>query len=104
MTNQFDHYCVFNHYFNSKKDCVFSHQEKQISASKTSPVNVPSQDNLISADSGKKSVSAEEIKPSSERTEITADEQTANAEPEETFRPSSEGKSMSLKQTEKIVL
>uniref|UniRef100_A0A8B9F4D9 Transforming acidic coiled-coil containing protein 3 n=1 Tax=Amazona collaria TaxID=241587 RepID=A0A8B9F4D9_9PSIT len=64
--------------------------EKQISPCKMSPANVPSQDNLISADSRKKSVSAEEIKPSFQRTEITADEQTANAEPEETFRPSSE--------------
>ncbi|KFQ56793.1 Transforming acidic coiled-coil-containing protein 3, partial [Pelecanus crispus] len=64
--------------------------EKQMSQSKMSPANVPSQDNLVSADSGKKSMSAEEIKPSSHRTEITADEQTANTEPEELFRPSSE--------------
>ncbi|KAM6136743.1 transforming acidic coiled-coil-containing protein 3 [Phoenicopterus ruber ruber] len=64
--------------------------EKQMSPSKMSPANVPSQDNLVSADSGKKSMSAEEIKPSSHRTEITADEQTANTEPEELFRPSSE--------------
>lgn len=67
-----------------------SAMEKQMSPSKMSPANVPSQDNLVSADSGKKSVSAEEIKPSSHRTEITADEQTANTEPEELFRPSSE--------------
>ncbi|KFW70439.1 Transforming acidic coiled-coil-containing protein 3, partial [Pygoscelis adeliae] len=65
--------------------------EKQMSPSKMSPANVPSQDNLVSADSGKKSMSAEEIKPSSHRPEITADEQTANTEPEELFRPSSEG-------------
>ncbi|KAF1653088.1 Transforming acidic coiled-coil-containing protein 3, partial [Aptenodytes patagonicus] len=65
--------------------------EKQMSPSKMSPANVPSQDNLVSADSGKKSMSAEEIKPSSHRTEIAADEQTANTEPEELFRPSSEG-------------
>ncbi|XP_068259173.1 transforming acidic coiled-coil-containing protein 3 [Nyctibius grandis] len=64
--------------------------EKQMSPSKVSPANVLSQDNLVSTDSGKKSVSAEEIKPSSHRTEITADEQTANTEPEELFRPSSE--------------
>ncbi|GAB0188033.1 transforming acidic coiled-coil-containing protein 3 [Grus japonensis] len=64
--------------------------EKQMNPSKMSPANVPPQDNLISADSGKKSVSAEEVKPSSHRTEITADEQTANTEPEELFRPSSE--------------
>ncbi|XP_074678017.1 transforming acidic coiled-coil-containing protein 3 [Strix aluco] len=64
--------------------------EKQMSPSKMSPANVPSQDNLVSADSGKKSVSAEEIKLSSRRTEITTDEQTANTEPEEFFRPSSE--------------
>ncbi|XP_074760477.1 transforming acidic coiled-coil-containing protein 3 [Athene noctua] len=64
--------------------------EKQMSPSKMSPANVPSQDNLVSADSGKMSVSAEEIKLSSRRTEITTDEQTANAEPEEFFRPSSE--------------
>ncbi|KAM6073233.1 transforming acidic coiled-coil-containing protein 3 isoform 3-T3 [Theristicus caerulescens] len=64
--------------------------EKQMSPSKMSPAHVPSQDNLVSADSGKKSVSAEEIEPSSHRTEITADEQTANTEPEELFRPSSE--------------
>ncbi|XP_075004636.1 transforming acidic coiled-coil-containing protein 3 isoform X2 [Calonectris borealis] len=64
--------------------------EKQMSPSKMSPANVPSQDNLVSADSGKKSMSGEEIKPSSHRTEITADEQTANTEPEELFRPSSE--------------
>ncbi|XP_041909356.1 transforming acidic coiled-coil-containing protein 3 isoform X2 [Corvus kubaryi] len=64
--------------------------EKQASPSKMFPVNVaPSQDNLVSTDSGKKSMSAEEIKPSSPRTEVTADE-TANAEPEELFRPSSE--------------
>uniref|UniRef100_A0A8C0EH44 Transforming acidic coiled-coil containing protein 3 n=1 Tax=Bubo bubo TaxID=30461 RepID=A0A8C0EH44_BUBBB len=64
--------------------------EKQMSPSKMSLANVPSQDNLVSADSGKKSVSAEEIKLSSCRTEITTDEQTANTEPEEFFRPSSE--------------
>ncbi|XP_009469452.1 PREDICTED: transforming acidic coiled-coil-containing protein 3 [Nipponia nippon] len=64
--------------------------EKQMSPSKMSPAHVPSQDNLVSADSGKKSMSAEEIEPSSHRTEITADEQTANTEPEELFRPSSE--------------
>ncbi|XP_068870737.1 transforming acidic coiled-coil-containing protein 3 isoform X2 [Aphelocoma coerulescens] len=64
--------------------------EKQASPSKMFPVNVaPSQDNLVSTDSGKKSMSAEEIKPSSPRTEVMADE-TANAEPEELFRPSSE--------------
>ncbi|XP_009984632.1 PREDICTED: transforming acidic coiled-coil-containing protein 3 [Tauraco erythrolophus] len=65
-------------------------KEKQMSLSKMSPANVPSQDNMIAADSGKKSVSAEEIKLSSHRTEITADEQTASTEPEELFRPSSE--------------
>ncbi|KFP94070.1 Transforming acidic coiled-coil-containing protein 3, partial [Haliaeetus albicilla] len=65
--------------------------ETQMSPSKMSPANVPSQDNLVSADSGKKSMSAEEIKPSSHRTEITANEQTASTEPEELFRPSSEG-------------
>ncbi|XP_015480956.1 transforming acidic coiled-coil-containing protein 3 [Parus major] len=64
--------------------------EKQMSPSKTSPANVaPSQDNLVSTDSRKKSMAAEEIKPSSPRTEVTAVE-TANAEPEEIFRPSSE--------------
>ncbi|KAM4780703.1 transforming acidic coiled-coil-containing protein 3 isoform 2-T2 [Cyanocitta cristata] len=64
--------------------------EKQASPSKMFPVNVaPSQDNLVSTDSGRKSMSAEEIKPSSPRTEVMADE-TANAEPEELFRPSSE--------------
>lgn len=65
-----------------------------------SPANVPSQDNLVSADSGKKSLAAEEIEPSSQRTETAAEEQTANAEPEELFRPSSEGKGISLGQTE----
>ncbi|NXY68447.1 TACC3 protein, partial [Glareola pratincola] len=65
--------------------------EKQMSPSKISPANVPPQDNLVSADSGKKSMSAEEIKPSSHRTEVTADEQTASTEPDELFRPSSEG-------------
>ncbi|XP_021250772.1 transforming acidic coiled-coil-containing protein 3 isoform X2 [Numida meleagris] len=64
--------------------------EKQISPSKMFPANVPSQDNLISADSGKRSVSAEEIKPTSHRTEVTADQQTASTEPEELFRPSAE--------------
>ncbi|NWW97295.1 TACC3 protein, partial [Rhynochetos jubatus] len=68
-----------------------SAMEKQMSLSKMSPANVPCQDNLISADSGKKSVSAEEIKPSSHTTEVTADEQTASTEPGEFFRPSSEG-------------
>ncbi|KFP13452.1 Transforming acidic coiled-coil-containing protein 3, partial [Egretta garzetta] len=65
--------------------------EKQMSPSKMSLANVPPQDNLVSADSGKKSMSAEEIKPSSHRAERTVDEQTANAESEELFRPSSEG-------------
>uniref|UniRef100_A0A8C5T5X6 Transforming acidic coiled-coil containing protein 3 n=1 Tax=Malurus cyaneus samueli TaxID=2593467 RepID=A0A8C5T5X6_9PASS len=65
-------------------------REKQMSPSKMSLANVaPSQDTLVSTDSGKKSIPAEEIKPSSLRTEVTADE-TANAEPEEVFRPSSE--------------
>ncbi|NXF82440.1 TACC3 protein, partial [Sclerurus mexicanus] len=65
--------------------------EKQTSPSKTSSANVvPSQDNLVSADGGKQSVSTE-VKPISHETEITADEETANAEPEEFFRPSSEG-------------
>ncbi|NXH82209.1 TACC3 protein, partial [Edolisoma coerulescens] len=64
--------------------------EKQVSPSKMSLANVaPSQDNLVSTDRGKKPVSAEEIKPSSPRIEVTAGE-TANAEPEELFRPSSE--------------
>ncbi|KAM9192969.1 transforming acidic coiled-coil-containing protein 3 isoform 2-T2 [Mergus octosetaceus] len=64
--------------------------KKQISPSKVSPANAPSQDNLVSADSGKRSMSAEETKPSSHKTEITADEQTASTEPEEFFRPSAE--------------
>ncbi|XP_055569408.1 transforming acidic coiled-coil-containing protein 3 isoform X1 [Falco biarmicus] len=64
--------------------------EKQMSPSTMSLANVLSQDNLVSADSGKKSMSAEEIKPSSHRTEIAAVEQTANTKPEELFRPSSE--------------
>ncbi|XP_042727121.1 transforming acidic coiled-coil-containing protein 3 isoform X2 [Lagopus leucura] len=64
--------------------------EKQISPSKVSPTIVPSKDNLVSADTGKKSMSAEEIKPTSHRNEVTADQQTAGAEPEELFRPSSE--------------
>ncbi|KAF4796525.1 transforming acidic coiled-coil-containing protein 3 isoform X3 [Turdus rufiventris] len=64
--------------------------EKQMSLPKVSLANVaPSQDNLISTDSEKKSISAEEINPSSPRTEVTADE-PANGEPEEFFRPSSE--------------
>ncbi|NWS32412.1 TACC3 protein, partial [Polioptila caerulea] len=64
--------------------------EKQMSPPKMSPANVaPSQDNLVSTDSGKNSMSAEEIKPSSPRIEVTAEE-TASAEPEELFRPSSE--------------
>lgn len=69
-----------------------------MSPSKMPPANVaPSQDNLVSTDSGKESMSAEEIKPSSPRIEVTADE-TANAKPEELFRPSSEGKGISFKQ------
>ncbi|XP_068005668.1 transforming acidic coiled-coil-containing protein 3 isoform X1 [Melanerpes formicivorus] len=64
--------------------------EKQMSPSKTFPANAPSQDHLVSADSGKKSMSVEEIKASSHRTEAAADEQAANTEPEEEFRPSSE--------------
>ncbi|XP_059326337.1 transforming acidic coiled-coil-containing protein 3 isoform X3 [Ammospiza nelsoni] len=64
--------------------------EKQMSPSKRSPAKVASsQDNLVSTDSGKKSMSAEEIKPSSPGIEGTADE-TAGAVPEELFRPSSE--------------
>ncbi|XP_010129074.1 PREDICTED: transforming acidic coiled-coil-containing protein 3-like, partial [Chlamydotis macqueenii] len=64
--------------------------EKQMSPSKVSPANVTSQDKLFSADSGKKSMSAEEIKSGSHRTDITADEEAATTEPEELFRPSSE--------------
>ncbi|XP_065490284.1 transforming acidic coiled-coil-containing protein 3 [Caloenas nicobarica] len=64
--------------------------EKQKSPSKMSPANISSQDNLVSADSGEKSMSADENKPSSHKTEITADEQTASTEPDEIFRPSSE--------------
>ncbi|XP_065591984.1 transforming acidic coiled-coil-containing protein 3 [Cyrtonyx montezumae] len=64
--------------------------EKQISPSKMSPANVPSQVDLVSADNGKRSKSAEEIKPTSHRTEIRADQQTASTEPEELFRPSAE--------------
>jgi len=75
-----------------------------MSPSKMPLANVPSQDNLVSADSEKNSMSAEEIKPSSHRTEITADEQTATTEPEELFRPSSEGKGISSGQTENILL
>ncbi|XP_074396564.1 transforming acidic coiled-coil-containing protein 3 isoform X2 [Zonotrichia albicollis] len=64
--------------------------QKQISPSKRSPAKVASsQHNLVSTDSGKKSMSAEEIKPSSPGIEGTANE-TAGAEPEELFRPSSE--------------
>ncbi|XP_005045602.1 PREDICTED: transforming acidic coiled-coil-containing protein 3 isoform X3 [Ficedula albicollis] len=64
--------------------------EKQMSPPKISPANVvPSQDNLVSTESGKYSMSREEIKPSSPKIEVAADE-TANAEPEELFRPSSE--------------
>uniref|UniRef100_A0A8C9NNK5 Transforming acidic coiled-coil containing protein 3 n=1 Tax=Serinus canaria TaxID=9135 RepID=A0A8C9NNK5_SERCA len=64
--------------------------EKQMSPSKMASANVaPSQDNLGSTDSGKKSMPAEEIKPSSPRIDVRADE-TANAEPDEIFRPSSE--------------
>ncbi|XP_058659039.1 transforming acidic coiled-coil-containing protein 3 isoform X2 [Ammospiza caudacuta] len=64
--------------------------EKQMSPSKRSPAKVASsQDNLVSTDSGKKSMSAEEIKPSSPGIEGTADE-TDGAVPEELFRPSSE--------------
>lgn len=74
-----------------------------MSLPKVSLANVaPSQDNLVSTDSEKKSMSAEEIKPSSPRTEVTADE-PANAEPEEFFRPSSEGKGISFKQTEHVL-
>uniref|UniRef100_A0A8C3RFV5 Transforming acidic coiled-coil containing protein 3 n=1 Tax=Cyanoderma ruficeps TaxID=181631 RepID=A0A8C3RFV5_9PASS len=64
--------------------------EKEISPSKKSSADAaPSQDVLVSTDSAEKSMSAEEIKPSSPKTEVTADE-TAKAEPEELFRPSSE--------------
>ncbi|NXB80119.1 TACC3 protein, partial [Donacobius atricapilla] len=70
--------------------------EKEMSPSKMSPANAaPSQHNTVSTDSGEKSMSAEEIKPSSSQTEVTADE-TANAEPEELFRPSSEVFGMSI--------
>ncbi|XP_015718193.1 transforming acidic coiled-coil-containing protein 3 isoform X3 [Coturnix japonica] len=65
-------------------------KEKQITPSKMSPAKVPSQANLVSADSGRRSVSAEEIKPASHRNEMTADQKTASAEPEELFRPSAE--------------
>ncbi|XP_072191211.1 transforming acidic coiled-coil-containing protein 3 isoform X2 [Excalfactoria chinensis] len=65
-------------------------KDKQISPSKMSPAKVPTQANLVSTDSGKRSVSAEKIKPASHRNEITADQQAASAEPEEIFRPSAE--------------
>ncbi|XP_062431229.1 transforming acidic coiled-coil-containing protein 3 isoform X2 [Rhea pennata] len=64
--------------------------EKKMSPSKLSSANVPSQDTLVSADSGKSSMPAEEVKLSFDRTEIIADDQTASAEPEEQFRPSAE--------------
>ncbi|XP_067154421.1 transforming acidic coiled-coil-containing protein 3 isoform X2 [Apteryx mantelli] len=64
--------------------------EKKMHPSKLSPANVPSQDNLVSVDSGKSSMPAEEIKLSSHRTEIIADDQTASTESEEQFRPSAE--------------
>ncbi|XP_061847801.1 transforming acidic coiled-coil-containing protein 3 isoform X3 [Colius striatus] len=64
--------------------------EKQMRPSKMSLTSGPSQDNLVSADSGKKSMSTEGNKPISNRTEITADGHTASTEPEELFRPSSE--------------
>uniref|UniRef100_A0A8B9S6M2 Transforming acidic coiled-coil containing protein 3 n=1 Tax=Apteryx owenii TaxID=8824 RepID=A0A8B9S6M2_APTOW len=64
--------------------------EKKMHPSKLSPANVPSQDNLVLVDSGKSSMPAEEIKLSSHRTEIIADDQTASTEPEEQFRPSAE--------------
>ncbi|NXY44675.1 TACC3 protein, partial [Ceuthmochares aereus] len=70
--------------------------EKQMSPSKMSPADVPFQDNLVSADGGKKSTSPKEIQPSSHRTGITADEQAANTEAEEIFRPSSEGMDMEI--------
>lgn len=74
-----------------------------MSPPKVPPADVaPSQDNLVSTDSVKKSMSAEEVKPSSPRTEVTADEPT-NAEPEEFFRPSSEGKGISFQQTEHVL-
>lgn len=74
-----------------------------MSPSKMSPAKVvPSQDNLVSTDNGKMSMSAEEIKPSSPRIEGAANE-TAGAEPEELFRPSSEGKGISFKQTENVL-
>ncbi|KFQ26822.1 Transforming acidic coiled-coil-containing protein 3, partial [Merops nubicus] len=65
-------------------------KEKKMSPSEMSPANVPSQDNLVSTDSGEKSVPAEEVEPSSHRTEIAAVEQAASSEPEEQFRPLSE--------------
>lgn len=74
-----------------------------MSPSKSSSANVaPSQDNLVSTGSGKKSMPAEEIKPSSPRIDVRADE-TANAEPDEIFRPSSEGKGISFKQTTETI-
>ncbi|KFV87003.1 Transforming acidic coiled-coil-containing protein 3, partial [Struthio camelus australis] len=65
--------------------------EKKMSPSKLSPGNVPSQDNLVSTDSGKSSMPAGEIKLSSNRTETITDDPTASTEPEEQFRPSAEG-------------
>ncbi|XP_068799688.1 transforming acidic coiled-coil-containing protein 3 isoform X5 [Struthio camelus] len=64
--------------------------EKKMSPSKLSPGNVPSQDNLVSTDSGKSSMPAGEIKLSSNRTETITDDPTASTEPEEQFRPSAE--------------
>ncbi|NWS67384.1 TACC3 protein, partial [Crotophaga sulcirostris] len=69
--------------------------EKQMSPSKMSPANVPVQDNLVCADGGKKSMTPEEIQHSSHSTG-KADEQAADSEPEEIFRPSSEGMDMEI--------
>lgn len=71
--------------------------------SKRSPAKVPSsQDNLVSTVSGKKSMAAEEIKPSCPGIEGTAAE-TAGAELEELFRLSPEGKGVSFRQTENVL-
>ncbi|NWH76665.1 TACC3 protein, partial [Piaya cayana] len=70
--------------------------EKQMSPSKMSPADVPFQDNLVSTDGGKKPTTPEEIQPSSHRTGITTDKQAVSTEPEEIFRPSSEGMDMEI--------
>lgn len=74
--------------------CMSTFQEKKTSSS-TSPVDSPSQDNLPLIGSGKSLLGDQECEANYKKTEMAVDinDPTAVTEPEEYFKPSTEGKS-----------